>query len=192
MCCDLCKPDEVDSFLPIRQDTAASKTRRKNKIKLDKFALSEAEESLKNALFRWRKERAQELYDELDYYGEDIFIHHRIIGEIVALAHKNKLKDVQALKDQTRWDLADEYGHEIIELVTIHCPPPTAPPLFASTPLAAGSRRHSLPAASTSAESSSATAANTRTRRATKCSACGQTGHNRKLSFSLSTMFTQG
>lgn len=190
--CDLCKLDEIDNLIPQHQDTASSKPRRKNKIKLDKFTLSKSEESLKKVLFKWHGEKARELYSELDYYGEDIFIHHWIIGKIITLAHKNKLKDVQALRDQTHWDLAEEYSHEIIELVTIHCPLPAVLPLFASTLLAAGSCHHSLSAASKSADSSSATTANPHIQCATKCSTCGQIGHNHKFSFPLSTMFTQG
>ncbi|KAI0737858.1 hypothetical protein BC629DRAFT_1600353 [Irpex lacteus] len=63
--------------------------------------MSSSEKALRDALFRWRDDKAKATMGEYYEYGGDILMHYKVVERIVGLVNLKKLKTVQHLKEQT-------------------------------------------------------------------------------------------
>ena len=162
-------------MIPIRNDAPPTIVKGTSRIKVPEFTPSPEEERLRRELFRWRDETAKGIYGDLDFYGADVFMHFQLIDRIVELAHVFKLNSVKDLIDQTRWDLAEEYGAEVITLVKECVPKPALPSPFTTAPLVP--RNDHQTATSSSTRLGSVTTNTSRPRAPPTCSVCGKTGH---------------
>ena len=162
-------------MIPIRNDTPPTIAKGPSRIKVPEFTPSPEEERLRRELFRWRDNTAKEIYGDLDFYGADMFLHFSLIDRIVELAHVFKLNSVKDLVDQTRWDLAEEYGAEVITLVKECVPKLALPSPFTTAPLVPRNDHHTVISSRTVATNTS------RPRAPPTCSVCGRVGHRSEL-----------
>ena len=100
-------------------------------------------------------------------------MHFKQINRIVELAHVFKLNSMKDLIDQTHWDLAAEYGAEVITLVKECVPKPALPSPFTTTPLVP--RNDHQTATSSSRRLGLVTTNNSRPRVPPTCSVCRKT-----------------
>lgn len=167
-------------MIPKRTDTPPTFVKSISRIKVPHFTPSSEEERLRRELFKWRDKTAKQMYGDLDFYGADIFMHFKLIDRIVELAHVFKLNSVKDLVDQTRWDLAEDHGADVIALVKECIPKPSLPSPFTTIPLAPRNNPQI-----TTASSRPAAANTSRPRAPPTCSVCGKVGHRSMLYYTF-------
>ncbi|KAG2741976.1 hypothetical protein P692DRAFT_20749957, partial [Suillus brevipes Sb2] len=114
---------------------------------------------------------------------------------IVDLAHYSKIITVTTLFEQTHWCYADVYGTEILTIIKscipLPRPPSPKPPVASvSVPVLGSStivNQHSLAPNPQSIETTGSVEGPS-AKRARKCSACGNYGHNGKCLLSATTV----
>ena len=58
---------------------------------------------LKDGLKAWRTEQMEWEFSGDDFFGPQLLLSDEILNQIISLAHKNKLTDIQSLHEQTDW-----------------------------------------------------------------------------------------
>ena len=150
--------------------------------------------ALQDSLEDWRESKTAAVYGWacLNDHGPSLVMPLSILDRIVDCAHHHKLQSTQDLKREMGWTDAEKFGDEIIVLVKLHAAPCSSP--FVSTPLrntpsstgiSTPNVHTDMPSPSTPSTSLSLLHINPKhsgTKRCIKCSACGEEGHNGKLS----------
>ncbi|KIJ09267.1 hypothetical protein PAXINDRAFT_17634 [Paxillus involutus ATCC 200175] len=138
--------------------------------------------TLKEDLIAWQ--RKQVVNDGLDddFFGPQLILTDPILTRIINLSHHSKLPDISALKAQTNWVFAQEYGNAILALAHKHFPPkpnPVPPTTHATSGSAIPSTSSGQPTGGLPASSGTvATATAKKPRKPTQCSKCKGLGHN--------------
>lgn len=152
LCCDLCTPNGFDNLKPV---LLPKPSRTMSRMLIPKYAPTDAHHKLRVALEEWHDTAAQSKLGDLiiRQWGSQFFISDVILDCIVDCAGSFKLITAEVLRVETHWAPAHlaEFGQNILDLVAEYFPQP-------------------LPGGSTAALTSSSGH--------TRCSACGQTGHN--------------
>ncbi|KAI6026279.1 hypothetical protein BKA83DRAFT_4050317 [Pisolithus microcarpus] len=176
VCCDIHHPDEFTNLMSSVPKPPPAPPR----SRIPKYDPSPHDHTLRNALEEWREQTTSAVYGwhHLNDIGPCIVMCNATLERIVDCAHHHKISTIQDLKRETTWLDADQYGGEVLSLIRRHAAPLVS--LFISTPL----RETMSPSnvLTTSHASPSPTPNSIITRRKAKCSACGQEGHNGKLS----------
>ncbi|KIJ09295.1 hypothetical protein PAXINDRAFT_17613 [Paxillus involutus ATCC 200175] len=168
-CCDVCNPQSFLLFFA----PPPPKSKRAQRLKLAGYKMEASHCSLKEDLISWRQQQLISSGMDDDFYGPHLILTDKIIIRIIELSHHSKLPDVSALKAQTNWIFASEYGAAILAIVNRHFPQPSLnpvpPAMRASTSLLANS------SLSIGAPDVSVTK---KLRKPTRCSKCHAVGHN--------------
>ncbi|KAF8170078.1 P-loop containing nucleoside triphosphate hydrolase protein [Pholiota molesta] len=154
LCCDLCQPDAFAMFDPTNTDKAA---RAPSKSHVKAAEPTENSQKLQAALFDWREQNARIKFDAeiLQDMGSFIFLSNQLISRIIDCARADKIGTVALLFKETAWrkEWVEEFGESLLAVAHSFYP---AKPI--SDPAAASTRR--------------------KPRAPSKCSACGEIGHN--------------
>ena len=158
ICCDLCNPNDF-SYLNFPSPTPKPRGPQKSTIK--NFTMTSVDRELKAALFEWRARTAPVKFPSalVRDFGAKILLSNDIINRIVTCAQAGKLSSTADLSKETKWKkkLVSKFSESLLAIVHIHRPIDTPPEISmeAGPPI----RKTAGP---------------------TKCSACGNTGHNSK------------
>ncbi len=117
---------------------------------------------LKHALHQWRVSKVIEEYGQggLSSFGPGIVMPNETLSRVIACVHNSKIKDIQDLQRETKWCGVEDYGQEILDIIKQLRPSTSA---LTTTPLP-------MP---------DLTKAGSKSKRVSRCGACGQEGHNR-------------
>ncbi|KIK12388.1 hypothetical protein PISMIDRAFT_120344 [Pisolithus microcarpus 441] len=131
------------------------------------------------ALLDWREDKTVAVYGWacLNDHGP-VIMTATTLNRVVDCAHHHKIQTREDLKRETAWMNSDQYGDEIVNLIKQHAAPATS--LLVSTPLrirgmALGGDQTAGPSTSPHLTPPSS---NIPSKRRSRCSACGQEGHN--------------
>ncbi|KAI5995606.1 hypothetical protein EDD15DRAFT_2164647 [Pisolithus albus] len=169
ICCDIHHPSAFSSFEPHLPKPPRASPR----SRLPKFTKDKYDYKLEEALLDWREDKTVAVYGWacLSDHGA-VVMTSTTLNRIVDCAHHRKIQTLEDLKRETGWMNSDRYGDEVISLIQQHAAPTTS--LLISTPLRL--RGTALVGEET------ATPSNVPMKRRSRCSACGQEGHNGKFS----------
>ena len=86
--------------------------------------MTSADFVLRDALEDWREEATIAHYGhaQLRDMGPTLVMPNDVLAQIVDCAHHFKIKTLDDLSRETRWDEAERYGQEVISLITEHRP----------------------------------------------------------------------
>ncbi|KAI5980764.1 P-loop containing nucleoside triphosphate hydrolase protein [Pisolithus albus] len=167
ICCDIHNPDEFVELTTHMSKLPPAPQR----SRIPKYTWVPSDFSLRDALDDWREEKTASVYGwhHLKDIGPCILMTDETVDRIVDCAHYHKIQTLADLKKETGWVDGEQYGNEIIAIIRRHAPPPTT--LFASTPLGSATT-------STILNTDHSVSTLPLAKRANRCSACGQEGHN--------------
>ncbi|KAI6000634.1 hypothetical protein EDD15DRAFT_2193205 [Pisolithus albus] len=196
-CCDIHNPSAFASFDPHLPKPARASPR----SRLPKFTKDKYDYKLEGALLDWREDKTVAVYGWacLSDHGA-VVMTSTTLNRIVDCAHHRKIQTLEDLKRETGWMNSDRYGDEVIRLIQQHAAPTTS--LLISTPLRlrgtalvseetatpssssqfTPSSSHFTPPSSsshlTAVFSATGDSSNIPMKCRSRCSACGQEGHN--------------
>ncbi|KAI6117852.1 hypothetical protein EDD16DRAFT_1480984 [Pisolithus croceorrhizus] len=167
VCCNIHNPPEFASY-----DAPNPKApRAAQRSCLPKYTKDKSNLDLENALLDWREEKTATVYGWACLFDNGpVVMTDSTLDRIVDCAHHRKIQTPQDLKRETTWADSDLYAGEVLSLIERHAA--LRKSLYISTPL-----RQSSASASASVSASTLPTLPAK-HRATKCSACGQEGHN--------------
>ncbi|KAI6003799.1 hypothetical protein EDD15DRAFT_2155988 [Pisolithus albus] len=182
-CCDIHSPSDFSSY-----ETCVPKaTRATQRSRLPKYTKDKYDYALETSLLDWCDEKTAAVYGWACLNDDGpVIMSDYTLDRIVDCAHHRKIETCQDLKRETGWMDSELYGDEVLSLIRRHAPP--LPSVFISTPLGRGATSSittptvaplpqlQLPATSSIANSGSPLPITRK--RASRCSACGQEGHN--------------
>ncbi|KAI6100667.1 hypothetical protein EDD16DRAFT_1492516, partial [Pisolithus croceorrhizus] len=167
ICCDIHNPSEFASY-----DTPNPKAPQGAQHScLPKYMKEKSDYDLEDALLDWHEEKTAAMYGWACLFdNRPMVMTNSMLDRIVDCVHHHKIQMPQDLKRETMWADSDLYAGEVISLIERHTV--LHQPLYVSTPL-----RQQASMALTSTSGSTLPTLPMK-HRATKCSACGQEGHN--------------
>ncbi|KAI6120803.1 hypothetical protein EV401DRAFT_2169641 [Pisolithus croceorrhizus] len=181
-CCDIHDPSAFSSFgSQLPKPSRASQCSR-----LPKYMKGKYDYKLEEALLDWHEDKMVAIYRWacLNDHGA-VVMTSATLNCIVNCAHHQKIQTCQDLKRETGWMNSDRFGDEVLNLIQQHTAPTMATSLLVSTPLrrrgaAIDEELAAGPSSShfTTIFSASSDSSNIPTKRRSRCSACGQEGHN--------------
>ncbi|KAI6004190.1 P-loop containing nucleoside triphosphate hydrolase protein [Pisolithus albus] len=184
VCCDIHNPADFASY-----DSPNSKaSRATHRSRLPKYTRDKNDYDLENALLTWREEKTVAVYGWACLYDNGpVVMTNSTLDRIIDCAHHHKIQTPQDLKRETVWADSNLYAAEVVSLVQRHAALRTL--LFISTPLRQDARTTlsianpitvpvPTPDPTMPQLTSSGNSSLPMKRRAAKCSACGQEGHN--------------
>ncbi|KAI0269888.1 hypothetical protein BC834DRAFT_575723 [Gloeopeniophorella convolvens] len=92
------------------------------RIEVPPYESNPADLALKQALLDWRARTAEGRWSGIEIFGHDVLMHYDFLQRIVDLAHWQHLTSLDAFEFQVGWCLADQYGAELMDIVSTHCP----------------------------------------------------------------------
>ncbi|KIJ10206.1 hypothetical protein PAXINDRAFT_16777 [Paxillus involutus ATCC 200175] len=122
-CCDICNPQAFLLFFA----PPPPKLKRARHLKLPEYKMELLHRTLKEDLMVWRQQQLVENGMDDDFFGPQLILTDKLLTRILDLSHHRKLPDISALKAQTHWVFANEYGPTILALVHKHFPQQPAP-----------------------------------------------------------------
>jgi hypothetical protein len=133
--------------------------------------MSNLDLQLREALENWRSLKTEEVYgySGLVDFGPTLVMPAEVVERVIHCSHHSKIMNVADLKKETRWDEADSWGMEVIDIITRIYPTNRLPPLTTTLPRAFSTMSSDLPLAPA------------KERQKSRCSACNAVGHNRKF-----------
>lgn len=156
-----------------------------------KYTRESSDRSLREALDDWHEEKTILEYGwpHLKDIGPCVIMTDETVDRIVDCAHYHKVQSLADLKKETGWVDADRFSNEIIELTNTHSPLPATP--FVLTPLRPTTMSGILNVDSPLSMHPPSVPFVDRppTKRAIRCSACSQEGHNGKHCFTRDRYF---
>ncbi|EPQ50051.1 P-loop containing nucleoside triphosphate hydrolase protein [Gloeophyllum trabeum ATCC 11539] len=167
VCCNLCHPD---AFPPFDSPTpSAPPAPRRSALK--DYKLDSTDSKLRQALHDLRMKRAEELYGPavVRDLGPGCFMPDSILKRIIDCAHYSKVTTTKELATETRWTLAEQYGHDVLAVINAARPVLQQSP-FTSEPKGQISSSRDRPPPSSGTPSAPA-------RQPRQCRACGATDH---------------
>ncbi|KIK12850.1 hypothetical protein PISMIDRAFT_120112 [Pisolithus microcarpus 441] len=189
-CCDIHNPSAFSSF----ESHLPKPPRMSQRSRLPKYTKDKYDYKLEEALLDWREDKTVAVYGWacLNDHGP-VIMTATTLNRVVDCAHHHKIQTREDLKRETAWMNSDQYGDEIVNLIKQHAAPATS--LLVSTPLrirgmALGGDQTAGPSTSphltppssslrfTTVFSASGESSNIPSKRRSRCSACGQEGHN--------------
>ncbi|THH02082.1 hypothetical protein EW026_g714 [Hermanssonia centrifuga] len=172
VCCDLHDPTSeiVKQYPPPIVDKAIAKaTRAANKRSILKpYIHGEMNKELRSALRKWRVQKVIDVYGEgtLIDLGPGLILPIDVIHRIVDCIHDGKIDSVEALRRETKWGGAEEYGNEVLEVARPFRPTPKLELLTTTQPM------EEWPSA--------AIYPTPKAKRTVTCGSCGRLGHTKR------------
>ncbi|KAG1888914.1 uncharacterized protein F5891DRAFT_966066 [Suillus fuscotomentosus] len=172
VCCDIHHPLAFSSFDPI---VAYQPPRLPMRSRLAKYTMESQEHKLCKALEDWRDQKTVEIYgrSHLIDLGPTVVMGDMVLDRIVDCAHFQKIKVAKDLRKETHWSVNDDLAKEVIAI--IHCIIPIS--LYTTAPLQQCPLSTIVHAPNSRLVASNGPPADVK--KVQKCSACGQTGHNK-------------
>ncbi|KAI6097400.1 hypothetical protein EV401DRAFT_1879803, partial [Pisolithus croceorrhizus] len=167
ICCDIHNPPEFASY-----DTPNPKAPQAAQHScLPKYMKDKSDLDLENALLDWHEEKTAAVYSWACLFDNGpMVMTNSTLDHIVDCTHHHKIQTPQDLKRETTWADSNLYASEVLSLIERHAALHKS--LYISTPL------RQLSASVSASVSASTLPTLPAKRRATKCSTCGQEGHN--------------
>jgi hypothetical protein len=158
-CCDLCDPSAPFPALSVRPTLPMPK-RSAPRRKVKPYEPTPHDIQFHEALRKWRETTAKEVLspESINQKGYGPFMAAQIFTKIVDYHHAGKLISVEAIRSLVGWGRTGVYGPSLFNLITRFAAQTKPPP---------------PPAPTTSNEETAAS-------KLRKCSACNQSGHNRR------------
>jgi hypothetical protein len=130
ICCELCNPSAFADFALVDIAKSSNKPARSRLPK--KSALMSHDHDLRKALHEFRKRRTISKFGTpcLINTGPGIIMPNDILQRIVDCAHHHKIKTTGDLAKETRWSRVEEFGAEVLEIITSHSPTPPSSVLW--------------------------------------------------------------
>ncbi|KAI6096632.1 hypothetical protein F5141DRAFT_971147, partial [Pisolithus sp. B1] len=185
-CCDIHDPSAFSSF----GSQLPKPSRVSQRSRLPKYMKGKYDYKLEEALLDRCEDKMVAIYGWacLNDHGA-VVMTSAMLNRIVNCAHHQKIQTCQDLKRETGWMNSDQFGDEVLNLIQQHATPTTATSLLVSTPLrhrgvAINEELTAGPSSShfTTIFSASGDSSNIPMKRRSRCSACGQEGHNGEYS----------
>lgn len=169
LCCNIHSPESFNIFtVPFKKPPRLPARSRLPK----KPIMSTGALALRDALEDWRETTTEKTYGiaHLTDLGPTLVMPTEVLNRIVYCANVSKISTKDELIKETRWDEAETWASEVLQIIQRLCPPPPLPPLTTSTlfrPLVPDQQLSSRPSASVAPKER-------------RCGACKNMGHNRK------------
>lgn len=162
LCCDIHNPSSFDEFFV----PAAKVSRLPAKSRIPTSKMTPEDCALWIALDEWREKTTITLYGHalLQDIGSSLTMPTDILNRIVDCARVFKMKTLDDLRKETKWDGADRWGSDVISIVERLRP--QQPPALTTDP------------APLSTSTTMNTPATRKSRTQTVCGTCGVPGHN--------------
>jgi len=133
LCCDVCNPPAFAEFNipPLKASRQPARSR------IDtKYIMSTLDLQLREALEDWRSLKTEDVYgySGLVDFGPTLVMPAEVVERVIHCSHYSKILNVAELKKETRWDDADKWGAEVIEIITRIYPATRPPPLTTTIP----------------------------------------------------------
>lgn len=176
MCCDIHHPLAFSSSDPI---IVHQPPRLPIRSQLAKYTMGPQECKLCEALEDWRDEKTVEIYgrSHLIDLGPTVVMGDSVLDRIVDCSHFEKIKIIEDLRKETHWSVNDDLAREVITI--IHRIIPIS--LYTTTPLQQRPLSNTVSAPNNGLAQHPALNPPAGVKRVSRCSACGQPGHNSKL-----------
>ena len=132
-CCDLCHPNHWQP--PSDIDPYIRPVRCAPKYNPKAFTTNTQQQTLRSHLVDLRSSLADEVLPKGGFVSPQAVISTKLLDHIIGLAHEQKLRSLEALRQQILgWAFLDSHGLHIFELIQQFCPPPSSSP-FTTVPL---------------------------------------------------------
>ena len=123
ICCDLCNPGFFEQYCV----SATKQTQIPAKSRTKTFEMTATSNSLKMAIFDWRRQHAIEKFGNLVVrrLGAKLLISDEIVERLVTCAHsQTRLSTIEHLITETKWrrDWAEEFGESLLKIIYSHYP----------------------------------------------------------------------
>jgi len=189
ICCDI---HNAGDFMSYTSDSIAKPMRAPQRSHLPQYTHCKQDFLLIDALEDWREMKTTVVHGwtSLRDLGPSLIMTNATLEWIVDCAHHHKILSVQDMRRETGWPGADQFGLEIIAIIQKHAAPLPSPfvssllrPAITTAPDA--TRSHlTAPSLATNSSPCQLQMPGLPTRHRSKCSACGQEGHNCKIYWS--------